>query len=224
MIDQIGMEDIFASKNTQVQKTDKTSFDSMGAEDFFNLLIAKLEHQDPLNPMDDTTFISQVTQFSQLEELKSLKNTMQTMLLSEGASSNAQAVNLLNKYVVTEGNDISIGSENQSARIRFELDKSATDVSMIIYDKEGNVVNVKSLGAMVPGTHSITWDGKDMNGNSVEPGNYRYEIKAYQGSDELDTKTYSINLVDGISFKDGKVLLKSGNNEIELSDVIEVII
>jgi flagellar basal-body rod modification protein FlgD len=224
MIDQIGLEDVYASKNTQPVKDNSGSFSNIGAEDFFNLLIAKLEHQDPMNPMDDTTFISQVTQFTQLEELRTMKNTLKTMLLSQGASSNAQAVDLLNKFVVSKGNSINITSENSEGRARFDIDKSATEVSMVIYDDEGNVVNVKSLGSMLPGTHSITWDGKDMNGNSVPLGKYRYEIKAYQGTDEIDATTYSINLVDGISFKDGAVILKSGDMKISLPDVIEVII
>jgi len=42
---------------------------SMGKEDFLKLLVAQLEHQDPLNPADPTEFTAQLAQFGQLEQL-----------------------------------------------------------------------------------------------------------------------------------------------------------
>ncbi len=45
--------------------TDKTA---MGKDDFLKLLVGQLQHQDPLQPADDTQFIGQMAQFSQLEQ------------------------------------------------------------------------------------------------------------------------------------------------------------
>ena len=33
---------------------------------FLQLLVAQLQNQDPLNPMDDTTFVTQLAQFTEL--------------------------------------------------------------------------------------------------------------------------------------------------------------
>jgi len=44
---------------------------------FLNLLITQLRHQDPLNPMDDRDFISQMAQFSTLEQMQNLNTTFE---------------------------------------------------------------------------------------------------------------------------------------------------
>src|SRR3954453_18245118 len=49
--------------NAQVK--DKTA---MGKDDFLKLLVGQLQHQDPMQPSDDTQFIGQMAQFSQLEQ------------------------------------------------------------------------------------------------------------------------------------------------------------
>ena len=44
---------------------------------FLQLLITQLRHQDPLNPMDDRDFISQMAQFSALEQMTQLNQTFE---------------------------------------------------------------------------------------------------------------------------------------------------
>ncbi len=57
---------------------------NMGQEQFMYLLLTQMTHQNPLEPMKDQQFISQMAQFSSLESLKSLNNKMQSF--DEGVS------------------------------------------------------------------------------------------------------------------------------------------
>jgi flagellar basal-body rod modification protein FlgD len=45
-----------------------TGGSSLGKDDFLKLLVGQLQHQDPMEPSNDTEFIGQMAQFSALEQ------------------------------------------------------------------------------------------------------------------------------------------------------------
>ncbi len=69
--------------------TREVSSDGLGKDDFLNLLITQLRYQDPLNPVDDKEFISQMAQFSSLEQMQNMNRNLLKY----------QAYALLGKYI-----------------------------------------------------------------------------------------------------------------------------
>ena len=63
---------------------------SLGKQDFLNLLMVQLRNQDPLNVQEDREFIAQMAQFSTLEQTTNLSLAMENLAgfqqLTQGAA------------------------------------------------------------------------------------------------------------------------------------------
>ena len=64
--------------NSSTAVTEATN-DTLGKDAFLKLLIAELSNQDPLNPMEDREFISQMATFSSLEQMQNMNKTLSGM-------------------------------------------------------------------------------------------------------------------------------------------------
>jgi flagellar basal-body rod modification protein FlgD len=60
--------------------TSTTGKKDTGKDDFMKLMLAQLQQQDPLKPMDDTAFIAQTAQFNALDEMTKLNKTLSALL------------------------------------------------------------------------------------------------------------------------------------------------
>lgn len=77
---------------TEPQTTNQTNpeLSGLGEDAFMKLLLAQLQNQDPLKPMEDKDFIAQLAQFNSLNQLtamnKKLGELMTTQTLSQGSA------------------------------------------------------------------------------------------------------------------------------------------
>ena len=89
------------------QKTDKSTVKAtdkaMGKDDFLKLLVAQMQNQDPLNPMDNKESIAQLAQFSALEQMTNISTSMEalnkTMNNFAQQSSLTQGAAMIGKWV-----------------------------------------------------------------------------------------------------------------------------
>ena len=76
----------------------------MGKNDFLMLLATQLRYQNPLEPVSDAEFASQLAQFSALEQMQNVNSTLTAM-------SSYQSYGLIGKFVVAMANVDGVMSE-----------------------------------------------------------------------------------------------------------------
>jgi len=68
----------------------------LGFEDLLKIVLTQLTYQDPLKPMDNFQFVSQLAQFSQIQQTQEMSSALQTLV---SAQSTSQAASLIGKTV-----------------------------------------------------------------------------------------------------------------------------
>ncbi|MDR1786428.1 MAG: flagellar hook assembly protein FlgD [Spirochaetaceae bacterium] len=90
------MVNIHNTKNNAVNGRIATQ--ALGKDDFLQLLLAQLSHQDPTSPMENTEFIAQMAQFSSLEQMTNMSNEFaklsEKLMLSEAMGALGKTVEL----------------------------------------------------------------------------------------------------------------------------------
>ena len=71
----------------------------MGKDDFMKLLMEQLKNQDPMKPMEDKEFITQLAQFSSLESFETLTEQMEALT---GSQMLVQAATLIGKQATAK--------------------------------------------------------------------------------------------------------------------------
>ena len=73
------------------------ALNELDMDDFLNLMIAELQNQDPLNPLENDELIAQISQIREVGATEDLTSTLNAVLLGQNISS---ATNLIGADVV----------------------------------------------------------------------------------------------------------------------------
>ncbi len=200
---------------------------SLGKDDFLHLLIAKLENQDPLNPMQDEDFVAQLAQFSSLEQMANIAQGISEAnewdYLQMQSINNIMAAGLIGKEVQANFSGLYFDG-NTPPTISVNTDRFAQTLEITIKNSSGHVVATLQEGDVTAGTHTFEWDGRDLQSNLVEAGRYTIDVV---GTDR-DGNTFTVDqsfsgLVEAVTYRDGSAYFQVNGMEIPFGDVRAII-
>lgn len=191
-------------------------------DDFLNLLITQLQHQDPLKPTDSVEFTAQLAQFSSLEQLGNVNDNLLELQNFQASINNSQAVSLIGKDITAKGNYVQL-TEDRPVACALSLENDAAVVVVNIYDTRGEFVKAFESKNLSAGQHTLFWDGTDNHGNPAANGDYTFEALAAdaQGAN-IATTTYFNGTVNKVTFENNLSYVMTDNQKIALSDVVQV--
>ena len=205
---------VLASSSTAVDRR------SLGKDQFLNLLVTQLKNQDPLSPLQAHEFAAQLAQFSSVEQLTQLNDAMaqqqQSLVLSTLLSKTSFSAALLGRQIVAVGDRVAIPADG-AGRVRVEIGGAGGVATLHLRDASGNLVATRDLGPLPPGRQTLTLP------SNLPQGTWTYDVTV-KGADgkEVPATTYTMGVVDGVSFQDGRIVLRIGAIEIPLDDLAEV--
>ncbi|MBN2724719.1 MAG: flagellar biosynthesis protein FlgD [Deltaproteobacteria bacterium] len=198
-----------------------TANSNIDQQQFLNLLITQLKNQDPLSPMDNYQFVSQMAQFSSLEQQIKVNSNIELLQVAQLSQTNAQAANLVGKEVTAKGDtfDYSGGTEN----LQFRLGSESSSVKVTIKDKSGTILRTIDLKDYPEGTSSFTWDGKDNDGVQLSPGEYKFSVEAYDANgNQVSAESYVVGTVTEVRYDNGYPEMMVNGRKVKLGEIISI--
>jgi flagellar basal-body rod modification protein FlgD len=151
---------------------------TLGQDAFMKLLVAQIQHQDPLNPQSNTEFVSQLAQFSSVEQQMGTNKLLELVSVQQKGVANTEDVQLIGKSVTVTGNALTSDGQGYAIPGSFTLSAAATKVTINVKDATGNTVRTIDGGARGAGVAQYSWDGRNDAGTVQPAGRYTVEISA----------------------------------------------
>ncbi len=170
------------------------SSDMNAAQDrFLKLLVAQLNNQDPMNPMDNAQMTSQMAQINTVTGIQQVNDTLKSMAEQFTAMQVLQGSNMVGHEVLVDGNQLTI--TNGVAGGAVDLAARAESVKVDILSPGGQVVESFNLGALDAGRHNFDWDASKYS----FAGDPTFKVTATLGGKSIDNTVLSRATVMSVS-------------------------
>ena len=161
-------EDQQAKLFSQEEDLDRTAF--------LTLFTTQLKNQNPLDPMDNEAFVSQLAQFSSLEAMTGVRTSVENMAADSKSEKFLLGSSLLGKRIERVGS-LATRVEGETVTTSGQLMTEAESGVFNVYDaKTSELVYSKELTNLAAGDIDFDWDGRNQEGEQTPGGQYKYEF------------------------------------------------
>jgi flagellar basal-body rod modification protein FlgD len=120
--------------------TQQVTSPSLGQQDFLKLMIAQMRNQNPMEPQDNTQFITQLASFQTLQAMEEMSSALKTLAQVSQLSSASALIGRTVKASVPQASDPITGVPKPNEEISGVVDS-------ITFGKDGATVHI--------GNHSV---------------------------------------------------------------------
>jgi flagellar basal-body rod modification protein FlgD len=199
------------------------SHNQLGIEDFMNLLVTELTHQDPFKPMENSEMATQISQFATVSGIDDLNSSFDDFASSMLAEQTIQATNLVGHEVMIESY-LGVLPSGGSLTGGVYMPSAGSNVKVQISDMSGALVREISLGQQEQGIAQFSWDGFTDTGDYAAPGQYTITATASIEDAEQGLSTMVNANVDSVSIgsSNGVLVNLDGLGLVSIDDVLEI--
>src|SRR5882672_1990290 len=190
---------------------------------FLKLLVAQMNNQDPLNPLDNAQVTSQMAQISTVTGINTMSATVTQLLNQFAQMQSLQAAQLTGHNVLVAGNALTLDASGPVTG-GVQLAAPADAVTVQVNDANGNVVRTLPIGSLGSGIATFKWDGSTDNGGQAAAGAYTFTLTAKSSGQAVDATALVARRVEGVSQSGTTVqLILSGMGPVAYTDIKQIL-
>jgi flagellar basal-body rod modification protein FlgD len=201
--------------------TDTTTSTTAAQQDqFLQLLITQIRNQNPLDPLDNAQFTSQLAQFAMLEELTAVNAGIEQSMVYTQSLNNTMLLGLVGKNAVVEGDEVTVSDGEVSSS---QIQASAAGTATVQVLNESGTVVASFSRVVAPGWNDVTWDGLVDGGAAAADGTYTVSVSVKDRSgNDVTSATYMSGVVESIRFENNLALMSIGGRDYYASEIAKV--
>jgi flagellar basal-body rod modification protein FlgD len=181
-----------AASNALMGNKTETNDPAAMQDRFLKLLVAQMNNQDPMSPMDNAQLTSQMAQINTVSGIQELNQAVSNISSQFGAMQMLQGSGLIGRDVMYAGNQLNV--QNGVARGAVDLAASVEDLRIQITNSAGTVLDTVALGAKSAGRANFSWDASSNTGS----GNVYMKVVATAGGKAIDATSYVAGTVKSV--------------------------
>jgi flagellar basal-body rod modification protein FlgD len=192
---------------TSSQVSNSATSASEQSDRFMKLLVAQMQNQDPLNPMDNaqvTTQMAQISTVSGLEKLNTTVNGLNSQFVQLQAM---QSAALIGRDVAVEGNSLRVTDGTGDGG--FELSGAAKNVKVEIQNAAGTTIGTVDLTDLEAGRHDFSYAVPDSYKNSA----LTFKVTATNGTTAVESMALQHQRIQAVSTFGDTLALELANGD-----------
>jgi flagellar basal-body rod modification protein FlgD len=206
------------SSASAVAKTaGQTSADAQ-QDRFLKLLVAQLNNQDPMNPMDNAQMTSQMAQINTVSGIQQLNETMKSMASQFASMQVMQGAAMIGHDVMVQSNTLSIDAGKAKGAV--DLVGDASSVTVQILTPGGQLLDTLSLGAKTAGRHAFEWDASSYK----DVASPVFKVVASSGKQAVAATALAQDTITSISSSNGTMNVQLKGRPAVTYDAIQAIL
>jgi flagellar basal-body rod modification protein FlgD len=174
--------------------------ESLDRDAFLKLFTTQLKNQNPLDPMENEAFVSQLAQFSSLEAMTGVRTSMDAMAADSKSEKFLLGSSLLGKKIERVGSLATMGAGEQITS-KANLPSPADSGAFRIYDAATDeLVYTKSFNQLPAGSVDLTWNGQNEDGDEMPAGQYKFEFLVDRGGVQTTVPLINKQMISAVSW------------------------
>jgi len=195
-------------------KTSNTNIGNTAEEiqnNFMKMLVAQMQNQNPLNPMDNAQFASQLAQMSQLQGIENMRASIDSFVKQVTSGRLLDQSALIGRDVYAAASTVNWDG-NSAVNFAVNADAVLSNATLRITGYDGSIVDEISLGSVGPDMQPLSWDGNTKDGKTAPIGSYRISVEGLT----FDGKTTKGNVLTSATVQ--SVQRAGSTVQVQLSD------
>ena len=205
---------------------------TLTSDDFMMLLLAELQHQDPTEPTDSATILTQTSQLASMSATDATNTALTDLSASLSTQDQFGTISAIGK-TADLGSDAIEHSKGSSSKFEIYFPNDVTSGTVEITDLEDNVIATIPIempedadgnvaDKLASGVYLYEWDGSGVDGNYADSAIYRVNAKYMDGGFEEQTTRLGAYPIESVRFEEGKAFAKLGSSYIPMDSISEI--